>query len=154
YASLTFLHEAAKVIDRKSCPVYIYHFGDLDPSGLNAAEETEEALRAFAPTADITFKRLAVLVEQVEQWDLFKRGVKKTDPRAKNYPYDFSCELDAIEPRRLRSLVEKAIQRHMSKKKYEELMEQEKREQKLISKLVEKIDIDEELDNMDGDDDG
>jgi len=50
-------------------------------------------------------------------------------------------ELDAIDPRRLRSLVERAINRHMPKKRYEELMAQEEREREQVRKLVDDIDI-------------
>jgi hypothetical protein len=47
-----------------------------------------------------------------------------------------SVELDAIDPRRLRSLVERAIRKHMPKKRYDELMAQEERERQQIRKLV------------------
>ena len=52
-------------------------------------------------------------------------------------------ELDAIDPRRLRSLVERAIRKHMPKKRYDELMAQEERERQQIWKLVDELDIEE-----------
>ena len=52
-------------------------------------------------------------------------------------------ELDAIDPRRLRSLVERAIRRHTPKKRYDELMAQEGRERQQIRKLVDELDIEE-----------
>ena len=54
-----------------------------------------------------------------------------------------SVELDAIDPRRLRSLVERAIRKHMPKKRYDELMAQEERERQQIMKLVDELDIEE-----------
>jgi hypothetical protein len=36
YASLSFLHSAAEYINSLDVPAYIYHFGDFDPSGVNA----------------------------------------------------------------------------------------------------------------------
>ena len=48
-------------------------------------------------------------------------------------------ELDAIDPRRLRSLVERAIRKHMPKKRYDELMA----ERQQIRKLVDELDIEE-----------
>ena len=39
YASLSFLHSAAEYISNLEVPSYIYHFGDFDPSGVNAGEE-------------------------------------------------------------------------------------------------------------------
>ena len=65
YSSLSFLYEAAQEIDDKSCPVYIYHLGDYDPSGVNAGEKIEEDLQEFAPNADINFERIAVTPERI-----------------------------------------------------------------------------------------
>ena len=50
-----------------------------------------------------------------------------------------SVELDAIEPNRLRKLVEDAINRHMSKKLYDKLMNAEKAERDEIRELVDQI---------------
>jgi hypothetical protein len=36
YSSLSFLHSAARAIEAKGKPSYIYHFGDYDPSGVDA----------------------------------------------------------------------------------------------------------------------
>jgi hypothetical protein len=54
-----------------------------------------------------------------------------------------SVELDAIDPRRLRSLLERAKRKHMPKKRYDELMAQEERERQQIRKLVDELDIEE-----------
>ncbi len=69
YASLSFLHEAAEAISAQSLPAHIYHLGDYDPSGVDAANKIEETLRAFAPDTDISFTRLAVLPGQIEAWN-------------------------------------------------------------------------------------
>ena len=53
-------------------------------------------------------------------------------------------ELDAIEPRQLRALVEDAIKRHMPPKKYKELMAVEEHEQEQIRKFVDDLDMDED----------
>jgi hypothetical protein len=67
------------------------------------------------------------------------RPTKLSDTRAARFGKSISVELDAIEPRRLRSLVERAILKHLPKKKYEELMEQEREEQEEIRRLVDEI---------------
>jgi hypothetical protein len=67
YASLSFLYTAADYINGLDVPVYIYHLGDFDPSGVNAGEKIEETLREMAPDAEITFKRLAVIPRQITQ---------------------------------------------------------------------------------------
>src|SRR4051794_2538414 len=112
YASLSFLHSAAEYISELDVPVYIYHFGDFDPSGVNAGEKIEQTLREMAPDADITFERAAVTPEQISTWGLPTRPTKTTDSRSKGFG-DISVELDAIEPHRLRQLVRVAIERHL-----------------------------------------
>lgn len=135
YASLSFLHSAAEYINELDVPVYIYHFGDFDPSGVNAGEKIEQTLKEMAPAADITFERVAVTLEQITAWDLPSRPTKATDSRAKNFG-TISVELDAIEPGQLRDLVEGAIQRHLPLDQFIVLKAAEESERELIASLV------------------
>jgi hypothetical protein len=135
YASLSFLHSAAEDIRELDVPAYIYHFGDYDPSGVNAAEKIEQTLREMAPDAEIHFERVAVTSHQIEMWDLPTRPTKATDTRSKNFG-DISVELDAIPPDTLRALVELCIQRHLPIRQFEMLMEAEASERMLINGLV------------------
>lgn len=114
YASLSFLHSAGEYIASLDVPAYIYHLGDFDPSGQDAARKIEEDLRAFAPKAEIHFERLAVTPEQIAVWNLPTRPTKKSDTRSKGFG-DISVELDAIHPNTLRDIVEEAINRHLPK---------------------------------------
>jgi hypothetical protein len=114
YSSISFLHSAAKAIEAKGKPAYIYHFGDLDPSGVDASRDIEAKLLRYAPTAEIHFERPAVTREQVEQWDLPSRPTKVKDPRAKKFT-GTSVELDAIPASKLRELVRTCIERHVDK---------------------------------------
>jgi hypothetical protein len=118
YSSLSFLHSAAKAIQEKNKPAYIYHFGDLDPSGVDAARDIETKLRRYAPGAEIHFERPAVTREQVEQWNLPTRPTKMTDTRAKKF-VGTSVELDAIPAAKLRELARGCIERHLDQKQYE-----------------------------------
>ncbi|MGB7097522.1 MAG: hypothetical protein WBD95_01975 [Xanthobacteraceae bacterium] len=135
YASLSFLHSAAEYIGTIEVPTYIYHLGDFDPSGVNAGERIEATLRKLAPGADIHFERLAVTVGQIEEWRLPTRPTKATDSRARGFG-DISVEMDAIEPGRLRTIVEDAIQAHLPPHQYQVLMAAEESEKRLINGLV------------------
>jgi hypothetical protein len=110
YSSISFLHSAAEVIEAKGKPAHIYHFGDLDPSGVDASRDIEAKLRRYAPNAEIHFERVAVTREQVTEWDLPSRPTKTTDTRAKKF-VGTSVELDAIPASRLRELVRACIER-------------------------------------------
>lgn len=113
YSGLSFLHSAAEAMAEQDRPCFVYHFGDFDPSGVNAAEKIEETLRELAPVADITFERAAVTPEMIKAWDLPSRPTKASDTRSKNWTGGDSVELDAIEPDMLRALVRECIEEHV-----------------------------------------
>jgi hypothetical protein len=135
YASLSFLYTAAEYINDLEVPTYIYHLGDHDPSGVNAGEKIEETLRDMAPDADITFERIAATEEQIDAWNLPTRPTKKSDTRSKTFG-DISVELDAIEPNRLRAIVQEAIERHLPADQFEILKAAEESEREVITRLV------------------
>lgn len=136
YASLSFLSEAAEVMEAEDRPVYIYHLGDFDPSGVNAGQKIEQTLRELAPTAEIHFERIAVTPNQIDAWDLPSRPTKQSDSRAKGFG-DVSVELDAIDPNRLRAIVNEAIERHLPERAYRILMVAEESERRVLSAFVE-----------------
>jgi hypothetical protein len=138
YASVSFLYSAAEEIARQDRPCFIYHFGDHDPSGVNAGEKIDETLRSLAPDADITFKRVAVTPAQIKLWNLPSRPTKTTDPRAVGFS-DESVELDAIPPDDLRGLVRDVIERHMPRERLAELQAIEAKEREELSGLIDQV---------------
>jgi hypothetical protein len=126
YSSISFLHKAAQIMRGIACPIWIYQFGDLDPSGAHASDVIEKELRGFAPGADIHYERIAITPAQVAEFGLESalRPTKTTDPRYrwfrelyKDDPVtqggQLSVELDAIRPNLLRDLVRGVIERHL-----------------------------------------
>jgi hypothetical protein len=109
YASLSFLHSAAEHLRATRKPAMIFHLGDLDPSGDDAARKIEATLRDFAPKVPIDFRRLAVTPEQVELLGLPTRPNKSTDTRTKRFGHAYSVELDAIPAPTLRAILEEEL---------------------------------------------
>jgi hypothetical protein len=134
YASISFLHSAAKAIEAKGKPAYVYHFGDLDPSGVDAARDIEAKLRRYAPGAEIHFERPAVTREQVTEWNLPTRPTKTTDTRAKKFNSSTSVELDAIPASKLRELVRGCIERHVDREQLAILRAAEESERHTLGK--------------------
>jgi hypothetical protein len=134
YSSLSFLHNAAMAIKARGKPAYIFHFGDLDPSGVDAARDIEAKLRRYAPGAEIHFKRPAVTRAQVEEWNLPTRPTKIKDPRAKKFANTTSVELDAIPADKLRALVRECIERHVDQHQLQILRTAEESERELLKK--------------------
>jgi hypothetical protein len=133
YASISFLHSAAEAIKAKGKPSYIYHFGDLDPSGVDAARDIEAKLRRYAPGAEIHFERPAVTRAQVEEWNLPSRPTKMTDTRAKKFA-GTSVELDAIPASKLRELVRNCSERHVDKEQLAVLRAAEESERETLGR--------------------
>jgi hypothetical protein len=138
YASLSFLHTAAEAIGELEVPTHIYHLGDFDPSGVDAGEKIERTLRELAPAAEIHFERLAVHPDQIAAWDLPTRPTKASDSRSKGFG-PVSVELDAIEPGRLRALVEAAIEHHLPPDQLAVLKAAEESERALPLDLVARL---------------
>lgn len=133
YASLSFLSGAAEYIAQLDRPAYIYHLGDLDPSGVDAGRKIESTLRELAPAAEIHFERLAVNDDQVDAWHLPTRPTKTTDSRAKKFGSNISVEMDAIHPDMLRSLVHEAIERHLPRHEFDVLKVAEASERQFLT---------------------
>jgi hypothetical protein len=133
YASLSFLYGAASYIATLDRPAFLYHFGDYDPSGQDAAAKIESTLRELAPNADITFKQVAVLPQQIEVGRLPSRPTKTTDTRTKNWTGGESVELDAIKANVLRRLCESHIQKHVDQHQYRMLQVAEQNERELLA---------------------
>ena len=136
YASLSFLYGAAEYISELDRPAFIYHFGDYDPSGVDAARKIRDTLREMAPDAPIHFYRVAVTPEQVQEWNLPTRPTKRSDSRSKRFGA-VSVELDAVEPETLRGLVRQCIEDHLPADELNILKVAEESERRLLTGMVE-----------------
>jgi hypothetical protein len=112
YPSLSYIHAAACTISAQDKPAWLYYFGDHDPSGVDIPRAVNKGLRELAPDADIIFKRVAVLPEHIEEFNLLTRPTKKSDSRSKAFKGE-SVEVDAIPPDSLREMVRSCIERHV-----------------------------------------
>jgi hypothetical protein len=135
YSSISFLHVNAMALKSKAKPAYIFHFGDLDPSGVDAARDIESKLRRYAPDVEIHFERPAVTRQQADDWNLPHRPTKHTDTRAKKWT-GTSVELDAIPAAKLRELVRECIERHVDKQQLELLRAAEESERTLLGRFA------------------
>lgn len=142
FGSLSYLHNAAKTIERNAKPAYIYYLADYDPSGVEASNNTERRLRQFAPNAEIHFERIAVTPEQIKLFHLPTRPTKKTDSRAKKFGSEVSVELDALPVQVLRDLVEHHILYHVDHTEYARLLQIEKAEKESLCWVQQNMNFD------------
>ena len=115
YSSASFIYSAAEAITEayeNGLVTYVYHLGDFDPSGQDAARDIRVKLTMYAPVDSFVFKQIAVTPAQIHDYQLPTRPTKQTDTRAKGFGA-ISVELDALPSNILRSLVRAVIEAHL-----------------------------------------
>lgn len=138
YPSISFIHSAADAITGLDKPVYLYYFGDHDPSGVDIPRTVEEGIRDLAPDVDLHFERVAVTVDQIAGLRLPTRPTKSSDTRSKNFVGD-SVEVDAIEPDSLRDLAEDSIVQHIDDQVLARMQAVEQAERETLATFLDQI---------------
>ncbi len=117
--------------------VVLLHLGDHDPSGKDMSRDIQDRLRIFE-AYNVEFHRLALNMNQIEQYNPPPNPAKLTDSRATQYIDEFgydSWELDALEPQIISNLIEKNVSRYRNERIYNEILKQEKTEKNLLSDI-------------------
>lgn len=89
----------------------ILHLGDHDPSGIDMTRDIAARLRLFAESR-VEVRRIALTMDQIEQYDPPPNPAKETDARFAAYRDEYgdeSWELDALEPTVLVDLIRSNI---------------------------------------------
>lgn len=120
-SSASYLYEAAESIKEDGRPTVVYILSDFDPAGFRIAEKIESGLREHVPeNQKLTAHRVAVSFDQVVEYGLVTRAVKKTDTDAAAFMArygDVSCELEAMPANTLRRLLTEQLEGHMDKER-------------------------------------
>lgn len=116
YPSQSAMHEAGRdrlmQNDYHKQQTVILHLGDHDPSGLDMTRDIEDRLTMYSEWSEFEVRRIALNMEQVEQYGPPPNPAKITDPRAKAYIKKHggeSWELDALEPSVLVGLIDNEV---------------------------------------------
>lgn len=92
--------------------VVLLHLGDHDPSGKDMSRDIVERLELFG-VEDVIFRRLALNMDQIEEYGPPPNPAKLTDSRATGYIREFgreSWELDALEPQVISDLIQEHVE--------------------------------------------
>lgn len=131
FDSLTAKKTLADRICEKGKPTIILHLGDFDPSGQSIFDSVAADVSAFVeqdrPWATVTvrFHRVALTAEQVKEYDLPTAPPKATDSRTKTWEGG-TCQLEALPPNEIASIVRKAILQSISMSKLNDERDKEK----------------------------
>lgn len=121
--------------NRGQTPVII-HLGDHDPSGIDMTRDIIERHQTFM--GGIKVERIALNYDQIKKFDPPPNPTKLTDTRAGGYIDEFgrsSWELDALEPRIIRELIESKVKKYMNPVLLSETMEKEEKYREILEKV-------------------
>jgi hypothetical protein len=91
----------------------VFHLGDHDPSGIDMTRDNHDRLDLFSRASGIDVRRLALNMDQVQQYNPPPNPTKLTDARAAGYLAEYgdeSWELDALEPQVIADLIRENIE--------------------------------------------
>jgi hypothetical protein len=122
---------------------HVIHLGDHDPSGIDMSRDIEERIRMFMEhhgygSRYFDFTRIALNMDQVQQYNPPPNPAKSTDSRFQGYMNehgDESWELDALEPQVLADLVRAKVDEIRDDNLYAEKQEQEYHEKAQLTKV-------------------
>jgi len=131
FASLSSLYSAANTFKRAVAngkKVFIYYFGDHDPSGLAIDRAAVDSFRDdFGVEVNLT--RAAITPEQIVEHNLPTRPMKKGDKRGKDW-IGGCVEVDTMPPAALKGIVRDCITQHIDQFEWQQtkIIEAEERE--------------------------
>lgn len=115
----------------------IVHLGDHDPSGLDMTRDIQDRQdRFFSGLAEVN--RIALNFDQIEKYSPPPNPAKITDSRAAGYIAEFgrsSWELDALEPRVMRDLIEKTVKQYRDDEIYQTRLDLETEYRAVLEKV-------------------
>jgi len=136
------ISDILKEEDQDGAAVVIFYLGDFDPSGMDMIRDVKDRILEFAQK-DYDFFPLEVIPialtkEQIEQYNPPPNPAKTTDPRAKGFIEEHgatSWEVDALPPKVLNNLLDRAIMQYIDYKKYFEIVQQEIKDKEKLTLL-------------------
>ncbi len=140
YASISFAGSIADEWAMIEKPIHAYYLGDFDPSGFDIERDLREKLSRYSGV-DFEWRRLAITIEDFDDYDLIRLPVKQTDRRTQKFieAHGEACaELDALPPVELRRRVEDAILSHLDADEWSRLKQIEAVERNSINSFCDK----------------
>ena len=137
FASLSSLYSAAntfKAAVANGKQVFIYFFGDHDPSGLAIDRAAVDSFRDDFGV-EVTLTRAAVTPEQITQHNLPTRPMKKGDKRGKDWTGG-CVEVDTMPPAILKGIVRDCITRHIDSHAWNQTLEIETQERETARQVA------------------
>lgn len=119
----------------------IVYLGDHDPSGIDMTRDIQDRIAETFGT-DVEVDRIALTMEQIEEYQCPPNPAKVTDSRFQAYCDEYgdeSWELDALEPRVLSSLIKDAVMGHTDESRRQELLDQQQEGRDRLAEIADEL---------------
>jgi len=130
YTSLSEMWSASQRLlkyKRQGQTPFVIHLGDHDPSGIDMSRDITDRLETFTKR-ELEFERIALNIDQVEEYNPPPNPAKLSDSRATAYIARFgdeSWELDALRPTVIAELITEAVESCRDDEAWEQAVEHE-----------------------------
>ncbi|TVX92273.1 hypothetical protein [Paenibacillus agilis] len=111
----------------------ILHLGDHDPSGIDMSRDIVDRLELFGVSPE--FRRLALNMDQIEEYGPPPNPTKLTDSRATAYidKYGYECwELDALQPEVIEKLITDNVLEFRDWERFDDVVAREEVDQDVL----------------------
>lgn len=115
----------------------VLHLGDHDPSGIDMTRDNADRLSMFARLG-VSVRRLALNMDQVDQYNPPPNPAKETDSRAADYIERFgesSWELDALDPPVIDALIAGELESMINQARWDTAKDREDIRRNLLNKV-------------------
>jgi len=122
---------------------YVIHLGDHDPSGIDMTRDIQDRLQMFAGSYAPEVRRIALNMDQINQFNPPPNFAKITDSRFAEYQARFgddSWELDALDPSTLVNLITTEVRGLVDPIAWAEAEEREQAERAQITAVSDRWD--------------
>lgn len=116
----------------------ILYLGDHDPSGLDMNRDLQERLSLFCTEGDVEVRRIALTMDQIEEFTPPPNPAKPTDARFAKYveQYGDECwELDALDPQVMADLIRGRIEELVDWDRWEGRLKVEEDHKLILGKI-------------------
>lgn len=131
-----FVWDSAQDFKRIDKNIFVYYFGDYDPSGLNIGASVEKRLRRYSENRDFHFERVAVQDWQIDEFHLPTRPPKEDDKQNKRHGLTRTVEIEALPVAELRAMCSDKLQAHVTSDHLERIEKVEAAERDTLETIV------------------
>jgi len=121
--------------------LFLLYLGDHDPSGEDMVRDVRDRMAVFG-VENLTVEKIALTMEQVEQYHPPPNPAKMSDSRAAGYVakhWDESWEVDALPPEVLSELIETRIAQLFDEEIAAPILAREEKDKAALTKAAKKI---------------